>query len=50
MVMTDDERRMLDELAEADHRSAADWIRVAVKAAHEVRFGSAAAKKSKPKK
>jgi len=46
MVMTDDERRMLNDLSEADHRSAADWVRVAIKAAHEARFGA----KKKPKK
>ena len=46
MVMTDDERRMLDEVSQADSRSAADWLRIAIKRAHDERF----AKKKTPKK
>ncbi len=38
MVMTETERAQLEQLAEADHRSAADWIRLAIGAAHAERF------------
>ena len=40
MVMTQDERDRLEALAEADHRSAADWVRVAILSAYEARFGA----------
>lgn len=38
MVMTQEERDKLDALAEADRRSAADWVRVAILSAYEARF------------
>ncbi len=45
MVMTDDERAQLDALAEADRRSAADWVRVAIAMAYGDRFGKKKHKK-----
>ena len=47
MVMTEEERAHLEALAEADHRSAADWVRVAIATAYAERFGT---KRAKPKK
>jgi predicted DNA-binding protein len=46
MVMTDEERDRLEALADSDRRSAADWVRNAIHAAYEERFGG----KKKPKR
>lgn len=35
MLMTEAEREMFSEVAEADRRTVADWIRVQMHAAHE---------------
>lgn len=40
-AITADERRMLDELAEAEGRSAAGWLRQVIRAAHAEKFGPA---------
>jgi hypothetical protein len=47
MVMTDDEKRMLEALAQADDRSAAAWIRGAIKAAYGEKLGAEKSKKRK---
>jgi hypothetical protein len=47
MVMTHEERAMLDALCAADDRSAGDWVRVAVKDAYRARFGEKKPKTSK---
>lgn len=47
MVMEKEVRRKLEALAEADRRSAADWIRLAIIDAFEARFGGSDAKRKK---
>lgn len=34
-VLTDDEKRMLEAVAQRDRRSASDWIRLAIQRAYE---------------
>jgi hypothetical protein len=47
LVMTEEERAKLEALADADHRSAGDWVRVLIVERYEARFGK---KKPKPMK
>jgi len=45
VVMTSEERQMLDELAKADSRTAGDWVRVAIRTAHATKFGKGKVKR-----
>jgi hypothetical protein len=49
MLMTDDERAMLEAVATKDRRTAADWLRLAVEDAYRSTFGDRKPKLS-PKK
>lgn len=47
LILNEDERAMLEALAEADSRSAASWVRATIKAQHAARFGARAASPKK---
>jgi hypothetical protein len=47
MVMTPADKAMLDALAQAEERSAAAWIRAAIKAAYNDKFGTGSPLKGK---
>ena len=49
-VLTDEEREQLEALASSQHRTASDWIRVAVKVAYAEQFGNKKPPKTKRKK
>jgi hypothetical protein len=39
VLMTEEERNMLTAIAEAEHRSAGDWLRVQILTEYRTRFG-----------
>jgi hypothetical protein len=47
MLYDDDERNMLEELARADDRSAAAWVRFVIRREHAAKFGDKPHKKTK---
>lgn len=47
MLMTDEERAKLAAIAEAERRTASDWLRLVIEDAYAERFGTQKAKRPK---